>query len=165
MSINYFENNCRTSSNFTKFGLCDDPPPDNNPAYIDETDEAKWLSEVINSHEYQVNFRAIDNCIAVLKADGNLESRCDGFLEFNNKLIFVELKNRESGKWVKKGREQLTISINRFRVETIDDPKTIIEAYICNSLKPIAHYGQASNIQQFMDDTGLILHCKKQITL
>ena len=41
--MSYIANNleCQTNSQREIFGLCDDPLPDKNPAYIDEADGAK----------------------------------------------------------------------------------------------------------------------------
>lgn len=157
MPIDFFEKNCKSTSNNKEFGLCDDPPPANNPAYIDEVNKANWIGIVKNDKEKKVDFIAIDNCIVVKRPDGNDESRCDGLLSFENNLIFVELKSREGGQWFKKGREQLTITVNTFKANNDISTYDKIRANVCNSLRPTSHSGHAANIQQFLDDTGLIL--------
>ncbi|MCB9036883.1 MAG: hypothetical protein H6557_09715 [Lewinellaceae bacterium] len=165
MAINFLDTNCRTESNKGQFGLCDDPPPAADPAYIDETDASKWIGIVNNHTRINIEFYAIDNCVTVLRADGSLESRCDGLLSYQENLIFVELKPRGGGQWLKKGREQLTITINRFKLEHDITVFNKVEAYVCNNLRPLAHSGQASNIQKFRDDTGLILRGQQTINL
>ncbi len=40
-----------------------------------------------------------------------------------------------------------------------------VEACVCKNLKPIAHTDQASDIQKFKDDTGLILRCGRSVNL
>lgn len=166
MPINFLDSNCSSISNNVKFGLCDDPPPSILPAYIDEAHSSTWIAEVNNKHEEEVTFYGIDNCITVLRTDGSMESRCDGVLLYANKLIFVELKERESGQWLKKGREQLTVSINLFKLSHNIMSFDNVEAYVCNSLKPIAHKGQMTNIQRFKNETGgLILTAKRIIDL
>jgi len=165
MPINFFLGKCKSNSNKIEFGLCDDPSPSINPAYIDETDTAKWIGIVNNKHEKNVDFTAVDNCIEVKRADGKDENRCDGFLSFDNNLIFVELKSREGGQWFKKGREQLTVTINTFKanydITSYDD----VYGNVCNSLRPMSHIGHASNIQQFFDDTGLVLKGDRTIEI
>lgn len=157
MPINFFENTCKTTSTKIEFGLCDDPPPAENPAYIDENDTSKWIGIVKNNSNKEIDFIAIDACIDIRKPNGKLESRCDGLLSFDNNLIFVELKSREGGKWLKKGREQLTITINNFKsnydITKYDD----VYGNVCNGLRPQSHSGHAVNIQQFFDETGLVL--------
>ena len=165
MPIDYFVNSCKTSSKETRFGLCDDPPPASSPAYINENDAVKWIGIVNNKEQKEVHFNAIDNCIDIKKSDHKMDSRCDGILSYENNLIFVELKERKSKKWLKKGREQLTNTINRFKKETNVSTFSSIKGCVCNSLRPSAHVGQAVNIQKFKDDTGYILHGKREIDI
>lgn len=164
MPINYFSD-CKTESTNKEFGLCDDQPPQSNPAYIDEVNHAKWIGIVKNPLEHKVCFNAIDNCIDIRRNDNSMDSRCDGVLSYENDLIFVELKEREGGQWLKKGREQLTATINRFKQECDITKFSSVKGYVCNSLRPQAHFGQATNIQQFKDDTGFTLVGKQEIDL
>ena len=165
MPIDFFQINCKTESNNNSFGLCDDPPPSLSPAYIDEIDSSKWIATVNNPTQTTVQFYAIDNCVQILRPDGSIESRCDGLLSYSNKLSFIELKSREGGQWLQKGRKQLTIIINIFKSEYDITAYSKIEAYVCNNLRPLAHIGQASNIQKFKDDTGYILKGNSIINL
>jgi hypothetical protein len=165
MPINFFDSSCKDSSNKEKFGLCDDPPPAQERAYIDEINRSKWIAIVNNPKKAEVEFFAIDNCVDILKPNGTMGSRCDGLLFYDkNRLIFVELKSREGGQWLKKGREQLTKTIEKFKAE-YDITPYHVEAYVCNSLRPLAHIGQAVNIQKFKNDTGFILNGKQEINL
>jgi len=165
MPINFLDPNCATNSSNIKFGICDDPPPATSPAYIDINNVPNWIAIVNNPSQENVKFYAIDNCVIVLRTDGSIESRCDGVLNYSTKLIFVELKSRQSGQWLKKGREQLTITINNFIAEHDITVFTNIEAYVSNNLKPLAHSGQAGNILQFYRDTGFILRGKRIIDI
>lgn len=61
MPINFFDVGCKTKSNKTEFGLCDDPPP----AYIDENNNSKWIAFVSNPENKDVDFYAIDHCINI----------------------------------------------------------------------------------------------------
>ena len=164
MSIDYFSD-CKTETKKIIFGLCDDQPPQSNPAYIDEGNHIKWIGIVNNPLEKDVCFNAIDNCIDIRRNDNSMDSRCDGVLSYQNNLIFVELKEREGGQWLKKGREQLTATINRFKQESDITKFSSVKGYVCNSLRPQAHFGQATNIQQFKDDTGFTLVGKQEIDL
>ncbi|MEA1973677.1 MAG: hypothetical protein U9N34_10375 [Candidatus Cloacimonadota bacterium] len=165
MPIDFFQLSCKTESNNNEFGLCDDSPPITKPAYIDEDDSLTWIAIVNNPEQKIVKFYAIDNCVSILKPDGNMESRCDGLLLYSNNLIFIELKSREGGQWLKKGRKQLTTIVKIFKSENDITDYDKVEAYVCNNLRPIAHTGQASNIQKFKDETGLILKGEKTINL
>ena len=163
MSVNFFKETCKTSSNATTFGLCDDPPPAENPAYIDTLDPSKWIGVVENSENKEINFYATDHCVEILRSDGNRESKCDGILHFENSLFFIELKNRGSRGWLKKGREQITITIRVFKANQDISRYDKVEAYVCNKQRPLANTGNANHIQQFKDETGLILNVKAKI--
>lgn len=157
MAIDFFQSDCISSSNKNEFGLCDDPPPSTRPAYIDELDKSKWIAIVKNLKLKKVDFIAIDACINIRKANGKQESRCDGLLSYDNDLIFVELKSRRGGQWVKEGREQLTITVDNFKNNYKMSDYNNVSANVCNNLKPHANSGHAVNIQQFFDDTELLL--------
>ncbi len=164
MSINFLKPSCRSTSNSLKFGLCDDPPPAKNPAYIMEGNPDEWIAKVNNLKQENVEFYAIDNCVNVVRPDGK-PRKCDGVLLYNNNLIFVELKSRKSKKWFKGGREQITTTINHFKLNHNIATYSKVKAYVCNNLRPLAHTGQAENIQKFKDDTGYILKGKMNIDL
>jgi hypothetical protein len=165
MPIAFFESRCKTESNNVKFGLCDDPPPLQSPAYINENDATKWIGIVNNPIGKHVDFYGIDNCIDIRKADGNMESRCDGVLHFDNSLSFVELKMREGSGWLSKARSQLTITIEKFKEKYDLTVYNKVDAYACNSLRPAANQGNSTQIQQFKDETGLILYVQQDIII
>ncbi|MDR3340138.1 MAG: hypothetical protein LBT25_08650 [Candidatus Symbiothrix sp.] len=187
MSINFFDENKKTNSSKNQFGLCDDPPPAENPAYIDETNKNKWIGIVNNSTKKDTCFFPIDHCVPLFRPKltkvknpviriihkflillfkiQEKESSCDGVLSYNNNLIFVELKNRGSGGWLKKGREQLTVTIAKFKENHDIQKYNKVEAYVCNSLKPLANTGNSNHIQQFKDETGLILNVQQNIDI
>lgn len=166
MSINFFDDTCKTESNKSNFGLCDDTPPPEKPAYIDENNPSKWIGKVINSTKKDVDFYAIDNCVRIFKADEvSKESRCDGMLHFDKNLIFVELKMRGSSGWLAKARAQLTVTLNKFKLDNnlSDFDKT--KAFACNGLKPSANQGNNIELQKFKDDTGLIMYAQQDIDI
>jgi hypothetical protein len=166
MPINFFDSACKTTTNKAQFGLCDDAPPSENPAYIDENDQSKWIGKVSNTLNKKVDFYAIDNCVEILKEDSvSTESRCDCMLHVDNSLLFVELKMRGSSGWLAKARTQLTITLNKFQLDNNLNDFDKIEAYACNGLKPSANQGYNSALQKFKDDTGLIMYAQQDITL
>src|SRR6202041_2503309 len=88
------EEACQTYSNKKLFGLCDDPPPAKNPAYINEKDGESWIAVVENEESFDTTFTAVDNCIVTRRGDGKIDNRCDGILSYDTTIIFVELKQR-----------------------------------------------------------------------
>ncbi len=164
MSINYFSN-CKSSSSSKEFGICDNAAPATTPAFLNEDFPSSWIGIVNNTNEIEITFNAIDNCIEILREDGKMDKRCDGLLSYGNNLIFVELKEREGGQWIKTGRNQLTATINRFKQEHDISTFDSIKASICNSLRPQFNSGHFENIQKFKDDTGYILSTKQRIDI
>lgn len=156
---------CRSITTNDKFGLNDDPPPAHFPAYIMHYNEDEWIAEVHNSNQKQITFKAIDNCVPVLRPDGNLESRCDGMLIREKNLVFVELKNRASSGWLSDGRQQLTITILNFRGTPDANKYNIIEAYVANKQKPLAITGNNTEVEKFKDATGLLLKADRIIVI
>ena len=65
MRVNFSEANCQCVTEKNLFGICDDPPPPQKQAYIDEVDGAKWIAVVVNEDNQEVTFTAIDNCIEI----------------------------------------------------------------------------------------------------
>lgn len=163
MPIDFFQNRCKTQSDDLEFGLCDDTP--NSQAYIDETDQSKWIGIVKNPDEKEAEFYAIDNCVEVKRPNGEDESRCDGVLKESTNLIFVELKERGSKGWFGDGRKQLTTTINIFKANHNTSAYSSIIAHVCNSLRPAANSGRAASIQMFKDDTGYILKDQQEIII
>ncbi|PPJ62022.1 hypothetical protein [Cuspidothrix issatschenkoi] len=159
MSINFFDANCQSQTNQPKFGLCDDPPPSKDPAYIDIDDCSKWIAIVENNQEIEVIFTAIDHCTEILRSDGKMDNRCDGMLTYNNNIIFVELKERKytNSVWIEEGENQLrkiiSVFINNHDLQIFKSKK----AYIANSKKPQFQYSHKERMQKFRNDTGFTL--------
>lgn len=166
MPINFFDAGCKTESSINQFGLCDNPKPAEDPAYIDEDTPSKWIAIVKNQTNKDVDFYAIDNCVTVLKPDGvNLESRCDGMLHFDNTVIFIELKMRGGSGWLSKARSQLTITLGKFKEENTLADFDKVEAYACNGLRPTANQGNNTELQKFKDETGFIMYAQQEIEI
>lgn len=171
MSINFFEGKCQTQSSNKLFGLCDDPPPAKNPAYIDETDGSKWIAVVVNEDnnkpKYDVTFTAIDNCITILRPDEKSAKRCDGMLTFDTTVILVELKERgaQGNLWVKDAEKQLRTTIDYFEREDASEGYNKKKAYIANSEHPKFKASQSTRMEKFLDDTGYVLRIENRIIL
>lgn len=167
MSINFFESKCQSHSSKKRFGLCDDPSPDKNPAYIDEVDGKKWIAVVENEYRYEVMFTAIDNCIEIKRPDGTMDKRCDGVLTYNSCVIFIELKERGAlgNKWVKDGEKQIRTSIDYFKADDRSEDYLHKKAYIANSEHPKFKESQLIRMNQFLIDTGYVLRIENRIIL
>lgn len=164
MQVDFFNNPHSQATNATDFGLCDDQ--NLTPAYIDITDQNKWIAHVVNHYSKTATFYPIDNCIATLRPDGNMDNRCDGLLKYDSNLIFVELKDRDSQGWVGDGLTQLKTSIGHFKKAHHDIlVASTIKAHLCNKQRPRAVI--ASNVARarFKDETGYIAEINRVIEL
>lgn len=167
MSIEFEVAQCQTYSNKKRFGLCDDPAPASNPAYIDEADGAKWIAVVENDDRYSVTFTAIDNCIEILNAAGKMDKRCEGMLTYDTTVIFVELKQRgaKGNGWVTDAELQLKNTILHFENTELSENYSKKRAYIANSEHPKFKSSQISRMENFFTDTGYILRIEARIRL
>jgi len=151
---------CGTQTNNSTFGICDDPPPLKEPAYIQEFRPIDWIAEVTNISEKRVVFKAIDNCVPVYRPNGELESRCDGLLVCENEIIFIELKDRNSARWLSKGRDQITVTVENFIKNHNQNDYNWKVAYVCNKQRPFAASGINTEMEKFKNDTALLLNNK-----
>ena len=167
MNVNFDELKCQTSSNRKTFGLCDDPPPAKNPAYIDEANGANWIAVVENESQHKITFTAIDNCIETLRTDGKMKQRCDGMLTYNATVIFVELKDRDAqgNAWVEDAIPQLKSSIESFEDTLIAENFNKKLAYVSNKQHPKFKSTQQRRMDVFFDDTKYVLRIQGRINL
>lgn len=156
---------CKRTTTDKSFGLCDDPSPSTLPAYIDTSNESKWIAQVINYASKEITFKAIDNCVPIFRNNDELENRCDGMLIFDNDLIFVELKNRAYSGWLSKGREQLINTISSFKDNHDINQYKKIKAYICNKQRPKAISNHFIEMEKFKNATGYILSVNSSIII
>jgi hypothetical protein len=167
MSTEFFKETCQSYSDKNKFGLCDDPAPANNPAYIDENNGDTWIAVVDNERRCRITFTAVDNCINLFRTDGKMAKRCDGVLTYENHLIFVELKDRSTfgASWIKEGESQLMSTIDQFKKIVDVEEFDIKEAYIANAANPKFRSSQAQRMQNFLINTGFVLNIINRIIL
>lgn len=133
--MNFLDTRCQTGPfNDLEFGLCDDPA---SQAYVDLTDQKKWLATVSNPDRKPVTFTAIDKC--VIKDHEEVgRGRCDCMLTTDTSLYLIELKDWGRAGWQSRALDQLESTIE-FLVATHGDqflmdhsPK---KAFVCNRKK------------------------------
>lgn len=111
---NFFEDSCREVAITTiRFGICD--PQNGAPAYVDHQSENDWIAIVSNPDAVPINFTAIDNCIDIRRDNGDMDLRCDGMIDYEENIIFVELKNQITGGWSAEGVTQIESTILHFQ--------------------------------------------------
>jgi hypothetical protein len=166
MSLDFTNVACQTHTNKRIFGLCDDPPPAQNPAYINETNGETWIARVINHHQYNVTFTAVDHCV-IQEHEQKGRGRCEGFLSYGDSVIFVELKSRGGlgAKWVVKAENQIRSTIQFFEETELAQQFSYKRAYIANSEHPKAKISQMARMEAFEIDTGYVLRIENTIYL
>lgn len=159
--MDFFDLKCRSTSSRKKFGIVD-----GKPARIDEDNGANWAAVVNNQSGKSINFQAVDHCLKVNKPDGKPAKRCDGFLFYENKVIFIELKEsgRKGNNWIEEAEQQLRSSIDHFGKYESDD-FTSKEAIIANRKKPYFGSTQTIRMEKFLRDTSYLLEIKSRIEI
>ena len=167
MSVTFFQPACQSQSNRRTFGICDDPPPDRSPAYLDETNGDTWIAVVHKGDDLLVTFTAIDYCIETRRPNGEMDNRCDGMLAYGDTVVFVELKERNTDRttWVAQGEKQLRTSIAYFQATEAAATFTQKLAYLANSERPKFNDSNRNRKGQFFADTGYVLEITPHIHL
>lgn len=156
MPINFFDAH-HTQSNKRKFGLYDKPHPAREPSYIMEEDDSTWIGIVNNPNEITADFYGLDHSLKIPIPPPNpenkyLESLCDGLLEHQNNLAFVELKERDgNGKWIGKSTDQIINAIRLFASNHDISAYRRVDGHICNKLKPAFHTNCAIPKEKFRE--------------
>jgi hypothetical protein len=114
MNVNFFKKECQTTTNAKRFGLFD--AEDQTPALIKFNDEESWNATVINEGAIELIFTAIDNCIEILRDNGEMDNRCDAMLTSDNTLLLIELKNKRNS-WQQEGLFQIESTFKRMMIE------------------------------------------------
>lgn len=111
--VNFFLEQCQESNIIDiHFGICDDK--NNTPAYVDRIEQKKWIAIVENPNQRNIRFTAIDNCIDIRRSNGKMDSRCDAMLDYDENIVFIELKDQRSS-WISEGLDQLEATIKSFQ--------------------------------------------------
>lgn len=149
MSINFFEAPCQEPPiSSALFGLCDDQ--NGLKAYTNTNAPNKWIATVENPQTILITFTAIDNCIEILRGDGNQEKRCDGMLTYADNIVFVELKEAEKS-WILDAIEQLETIIQHFKANHDMSLFRHKRAFACNKKHPKFHVIEPSTKKLFFD--------------
>jgi len=168
---------CSASTNNSRFGICDDESHLRRPAKLKTSDESTWDLTVENRNNNQVLFKAIDFCVDVYRAnvydldddnrlpdlfsilDASLNShglikRCEGFLVFNDSILFFEIKTGKTRSWLKDAREKLEETILSFQFAHPNHNANLLKPIISNKNR-ITHQNEAIQKRILKDKIGL----------
>lgn len=155
-TINFFDKKYLTepARSDAEFGICD--PGNAQPAFT-TTDPQLYQAKVNNKEGQTLQFVPIDHNLNICRANGDLESTCDGML-YNDTpyLAFIELKDKEAG-WASEAVEQLRTTIGIFCANHNMNDFRRRFAYAANVKHPNFHKSFKEVMQQFTADTKFIL--------
>ena len=162
MSINFYEAKCQSTTSEAFFGLYD--KEDESPAMIVHIQKDKWNATVINPTQKQITHTAVDNCIEILRENGEMESRCDSMLTYADNIIFIELKNKGSD-WKSDGISQVEITIQNFiRSHNLSAIK-YKRAFVANRKHPYFQVIEDLQAKKFWDDYRVRLSVGSEINI
>ncbi len=134
MPIDFFKSTCQEQPIQAKaFGLCDNQ--NGEKAFTDLLDNNNWIAIVENNSQIPIKFTAIDNCIEILRPNGEMDNRCDGMLTYTDNIVFVELKIQRT-RWITDAIDQLETTIQHFIDHHDIDSFRHKRAFACNKKHP-----------------------------
>ncbi len=162
MVVNFFKEECQTRTKESRFGICD--LNDDSPAFIISTNEEDWVAIVDNEKQKEVIFTAIDNCIDILRPNGDRENRCDGMLTYDSNIDFVELK-ADRQDWTSKGIKQLKTTIQIFAASNDLTRYRKKRAFLANRKHPNFPIGRMEEMQRFTNELKVRLIIQNTIKI
>jgi hypothetical protein len=162
MTINFFNENCLSSTNSNVFGICDGL--NDAMAFLDFHNQPDWICSVLNENATLIEFRAIDNCIIVLKENLDKERSCDCMLTYFENIVFIELKEKR-GRWIQDGFEQIEKTIEAFKENhNIDDFKHK-RAFVANKKHPNFHVIENETMRKFYSKHKVRLNVQAEVII
>ncbi len=138
------------------FGITDEDGGNSTPAKVDTIDLTIWDLTITNDSGVHVKFKAVDWCVPIYRTGTyNLDDdtrtiaqfstsnvgvqlikRCEGFLQFDDKILFIEIKRRpkNASKWIEDAREKFEETILSFKEHHPDLAHQIIKPILVNPL-------------------------------
>ena len=162
MSINFYETRCQSTCNAALFGLYD--KEDKSPAMIVRTQKEKWNATVVNPTQKTITHTAIDNCIEILRANREMDNRCDSILNYPENIIFVELKNKNAD-WKSDGINQIEVTINNFNNNHNLSGIRHKRAFVANRRHPNFQVIEDEQIRKFWDKYRVRLNISSEINI
>ena len=128
---------CLATISTPQFGITDETGDESTPARVDVANSASWDLTVINNSGVDVTFKAVDWCVPIYrtgtydlddetrtaaqfssdKVGTELIKRCEGFLQYSNNILFIEIKRIKTkpSRWIKDAREKFEETILSFK--------------------------------------------------
>ena len=177
---------CLQAIRYESFGISDVDGGDGLPARVTSNPNPETDLVVINRSGTDVFFKAVDWCVDIRRTgtynldeaerrveqflsdcgpDGYLIKRCEGFLQFGSSIVFVEVKNRPRGKWLKDAREKFEETILSFKEHHPELTAQIKRPVLCNPSFRGAHQNETVQKRILKDKIGLDFVRQKSIRI
>jgi hypothetical protein len=157
MAINFFEAKCTSVTSEKVFGIIDNPP-----STLVFNNAEDWNVWVDNVNGKEITHTAIDDCLKIPDTEGE---RCESMIIYDDVITFIELKDRDGGRWAGKARDQLKNTITLFKRDADINNYTRLHGHIANKQRPHFKAGGKNFSQQFEDETGFILRVSDVIKI
>lgn len=132
------------------------------PATLTFTNSEYWNVWIDNVNQKEITHVAIDDCLGISHTEGQ---RCESLIIYDDVITFIELKDRDGGRWAGKARDQLENTIYLFKRDANIGVYTKHYANIANKQRPNFKAGGKNFNQQFEDKTGFILRVSEVIKI
>ena len=162
MSVNFFQANCQSNTAATSFGICDNQ--NGTAAFIDIANPLEWIAKANNENAIVVTLIAVDNCITILRPDGNMDNRCDAMLTYTDNIVFVELKNQRVD-WITDAVNQIETTINNFISNHDINLFKHKRAFAANKRHPYFNNGNPERSQRFFSQYKVRLNIEATIKI
>lgn len=157
MEIDFFQTKCQSTTSETIFGIYDAPP-----ATLSFENSDDWNLWIDNVNTKEIKHTAIDDCLEIPDSEGE---RCESMIIYDDVLTFIELKDRDGGRWAGKARDQLKNTIALFKRDANIHAYMKLYGHIANKQRPHFKAGGKNFSQQFEDETGFILRVSDVIKI
>lgn len=172
------------------FGISDVDGANNIPAKVNVINPDPATDFIIvNNSNTQITFKAVDWCVPIyrtgcyslddenridsqfssdsdISSNNDLIKRCEGFLQYDNSIVFIEIKNRPDGRgWLKDAREKFEETILSFREHHPNLATQIKKPILCNPSFPGPHQNETIQKRILKDKIGLEFIRQDSITI
>jgi len=179
---------CCSEISIDRFGISDRDSDSRIPASIRLTDDDTWDFTVFNPTGKAVSFKAVDYCVDSFRAGSyaldnpdrtssefssdstyipgkELIKRCEGFLKFDGKILFLEIKSRPRGKWLVDAREKFEETILSFKEHHPDLVDRILKPIVSNSKFNRLHQNEMVQRRILKDKVGLEFSIQQSVSI
>lgn len=164
MKVDFFSSKCQTITKEISFGICDND--DSNPAFLDFDNPTIWIAKISNQKSKEIIFTAIDNCVEIKRKNNEMENRCDTMLEYENNIVFIELKNKRAD-WIEEGINQIETTLKVF-IENNDEYFKNLKtkrAFVTNRKHPNFHTIENETMKRFFYTYKVRLNIQAEILI